>query len=298
MDTGEMDVIVDNHDEPLPPPEEPLPVTTRSAAKQVEASKKSKSIKRKPTTGASKPAPAPVKRRRLIVDEVDENEDPDLPQTHQAKAVNGSAVASHKHKTGDQKVASGPRRAIGADSAGEESMTTKTTSSRLGKKPLRQTTLMHLSSNNSRSKEGNSRAVEASTSRAMEDDSDGSDSDFAQTQRKAEKANGVAPTKKPPSNGTRKGLSDRTVKTYKQLQIHCLKYWGPKAPVSQPAKVSQQPPVEDAGGSEAIATATAAKGSIDVPRKTVQSVLQIDQAPLSEMDVIAEAVRGVVDKFM
>ncbi|GJJ79070.1 hypothetical protein EMPS_11429 [Entomortierella parvispora] len=299
VDAGDMDMIVEDHYEPSPQQEEPLPVTTQSTVKQTESGKKSKPNKRKPTSGTSKPAPAPVKRRRLIVDEVDENEDPDLVHTNLTKAVNGSSTTSRRSKAVDgQKAAPGPSKTAGPDSTGDDSTTKSNSLSRSSKKPLRQTTLMHLSSNTLKSKDGNSKAVEASTSRATEDESDGSDSDFAKTISKVDKANAVMPTKKAASKGNRKGLSDQTVKTYKQLQIHCLKYWGPKAPVSQPAKISQQPPAEAETGSETVATTAAEAASTDVARKTVQSVLQIDQAPLSEMDVIADAVRGVVDKFI
>ena len=84
------------------------------------------------------------------------------------------------------------------------------------------------------------------------------------------------------------------MKNYKQLQIHCLKFWGPTTAVSRPATVSNQTiarqlPVEGEAATE----------QDGIPKKKlVQGILQVEEAPLSEMDVIAEAVRDTVDKFM
>jgi hypothetical protein len=89
-----------------------------------------------------------------------------------------------------------------------------------------------------------------------------------------------------------KGPSHNTVQSYKQLQIHCLKFWGPAAAVAKPAAVRNKE------AARALASEGEDASTVSVAKKSVQSILHIESAPLSEMDVIAEAVRGVVDNYM
>ncbi|KAF9584891.1 hypothetical protein BGW38_004777 [Lunasporangiospora selenospora] len=117
-----------------------------------------------------------------------------------------------------------------------------------------------------------------------------------------------------PTAFPKKGPSGKTVKNYRQLQIQCLKFLGPTAAVSRPATVrnpaiAKQIPVEGEKPTETGEEPGADVRPVTGPgpglepgsepvQKTIQSTLQVDHAPLSEMDVIAEAVRGVVDKFI
>ncbi|KAG0209912.1 hypothetical protein BGX28_009879 [Mortierella sp. GBA30] len=238
-------------------------------------------------TSVTKRGGIPGKRRRIINEEADENEDPlsisGSQNADRSKASNTSSLKKGKGRGGPATVsakASGLRRVVSADAT-----TTKETSG-----PLRQTTLMQLASKPAHKA--------SSHRRETEQESDQSDSDFAKgiptssKSRPGEK--GVRGSSKISASERGKGPSDKTVKNYKQLQIHCLKFWGPSTAVSRPATVSNQTiarqlPVEGERPVEQEASSR---------QKLVQGVLQIEEAPLSEMDVIAEAVREVVDKFI
>jgi len=94
-------------------------------------------------------------------------------------------------------------------------------------------------------------------------------------------------------NLTRTKKSKGSYRTTSQLQIHCLKFWGPFRALGRPAtaknrKTAKKPPVQGEPSTSQEAG----------PSQKIQSILQFEDAPLSEMDVIADAVRDVVDTFM
>ncbi|KAF9947901.1 hypothetical protein BGZ65_008451 [Modicella reniformis] len=96
------------------------------------------------------------------------------------------------------------------------------------------------------------------------------------------------------SASSSKGPSEQTAKNYRQLQIHCLKFWGPSGAASRPVTARNKETAKQLSVQEEASTSQQAPPL----QKVVQSVLQFEDAPLSEMDVIAEAVRGVVDTFI
>ncbi|KAG0090747.1 hypothetical protein BGZ92_002273 [Podila epicladia] len=89
-----------------------------------------------------------------------------------------------------------------------------------------------------------------------------------------------------------KGSTDKNVKVYKQLQIQCLKFLGPSTSVSKPVTVRNPDTAKQLPVSGEMPNEEAP------PKKLVQGMLEVERAPLSEMDVIAEAVRDVVDNFI
>ncbi|KAK3815464.1 MAG: hypothetical protein J3Q66DRAFT_209847 [Benniella sp.] len=94
-------------------------------------------------------------------------------------------------------------------------------------------------------------------------------------------------------NITRTKKSKGSSRTTSQLQIHCLKFWGPFSALGRPAtakkkKTTKKPPVQGE-------PSTSQEAGLS---QKVQSILQFEDAPLSEMDVIADAVRDVVDTFI
>ncbi|KAF9968726.1 hypothetical protein BGZ70_009648 [Mortierella alpina] len=265
--------------------------------------------RREPSRNKRKPAPSTLapetaisgkrggifsKKRRIINDETDENEDPlSVPET---QGVDDSKTLANKSARGakgkDAAASTKAPRAVPASHVAPTKLS-KTTKAALSKEtsgPLRQTTLMQLSSKSGPkpSSQGQDSTLEG----------DQSDSDFtnsmARSSRHALSAKSDRKTTKKAAAASQKGPSDKTVKNYKQLQIHCLKFWGPTTAVSRPATVSNQTiarklPVEG----------EAALEQDGVPKqKLVQGILQVEEAPLSEMDVIAEAVRDTVDKFI
>lgn len=295
----------DNNDQGLVPPpaeEEAQPLLPSDLPRVVETERPVK--KTQPTKRlSSKLAPASVKRRRLVQEEeeADENQDPERPHSNQIKEINGSTKTTLSSKS-SKGVEKGKKSKEGVSKTKKVNdrpksvpdMTIEPVPSSKSK-PLRQSTLVQLVSNNPKSKDDHRQRE------VTEDDDESDDSDFERTVTKSTKTavpSTSSSTKKASTNSKWKGPSEETVKKYKQLQIHCLKYWGPAAPVSKPAAVRNQPPVDDAAEGSTTAGAGAGVAATVAPGKTVQTVLQIDQAPLSEMDVIAEAVRGVFDKYM
>ncbi|CAO3568461.1 unnamed protein product [Mortierella alpina] len=257
--------------------------------------------KRKPTSLAMAPETAvsgkrgssASKKRRIINDETDENEDPlSVAETQGVEHLKTSASKYARAKGRDAAASDKAPRAAPASQVAptKVSKTSKAAPSKETSGPLRQTTLMQLSSKSGHksSSQGQDSTLEA----------DQSDSDFAsnmaRSSRHAQSAKSDRKTTKKAAAASQKGPSDKTVKNYKQLQIHCLKFWGPTTAVSRPATVSNQNvarklPVEG----------EAALEQDGVPKqKLVQGILQLEEAPLSEMDVIAEAVRDTVDKFI
>ncbi|KAF9566180.1 hypothetical protein EC968_003833 [Mortierella alpina] len=234
------------------------------------------------------------KRRRIINEETDENEDPlsvtEIQSVDHLKALAGKSA--RKANGGDDAVPTKSTRAV-PSSRVPPTKTSKAGRAALSKEtsgPLRQTTLVQLSSKpgqNTSSRDQDS-APEA----------DQSDSDFissmAISSRHALTAKSDRKSTKKTATASQKVPSDKTVKNYKQLQIHCLKFWGPATAVSRPATVSNQ----------TIARQLPVEGEVPPERdstpkqKLVQGILQVEEAPLSEMDVIAEVVRDTVDKFI
>ncbi|KAF9925520.1 hypothetical protein FBU30_004684 [Linnemannia zychae] len=272
---------------------------------------------------AHKPAIVPTKRRRLIQEEVDENEEPlPSPEDHTKSGTKSTtngrmakSTALSKENTHDKaaKTITVPATKISAirsDHTSKELSTkksgvsevkiSKSVSSAKSSMPLKQTTLVQLNSKIDGKESGGSSMSLAARDRVVANDDTGSDDDFvdATIQKPASKLkrrhqnvskNTVS------KNG--KGPSDDTVKNYKQLQIHCLKFWGPTAAVAKPAtvrskKLAQKLPIEGSEGDAATATAPPPE------KKSVQSILHIDSAPLSEMDVIADAVRDVIENYI
>ncbi|KAF9201994.1 hypothetical protein BGZ49_007816 [Haplosporangium sp. Z 27] len=231
------------------------------------------------------------KRRRLIQEEVDENEDPQPIHQNQVSSrsnINDGLKKStldyqeNKDKRSevqvnkDKKIKTKPAKSNQAVSNLENPTSRHDTS-----RPLRQTTLMHLASKPTRKDE-------ATTRNPIISDDSGDESDFVINSTKKSKSSTSDKRSSSKKTGiTGKGASEQTVKTYKQLQIHCLKFWGPFGAASRPATVTNR----------ATAKQLPVEGEAPI-QKTVQSVLEIDDTPLTEMDVIAEAVRDVVDNFM
>ncbi|KAG0359963.1 hypothetical protein BGZ54_009757 [Gamsiella multidivaricata] len=320
--------VYDHHDQiPSPVRNSPEPITNH-----LEPATKALASKRKiippvsdtaptSTSGVRKPGPssgaAPAKKRRLIQEEeeeegADENEDPQpvhqnrsLERTNESgKGLEKSAVTAAKKTPADKngKLARATKskdvsRAPPARTTSTSKPATTTTRTE-GVRPFRQTTLMQLSSKPARN-DGDQSRVPPRRQDDL-DDSDGSESDFERTQAKVKMPMRTVDKGKDKDNGknkrttSMKGPSTATVKSYKQLQIHCLKFWGPFSNLSRPAAVSNK----------ATARQLAVRGNVPgeqgsaSKQKTVQDVLQFEDAPLSEMDVVADAVRDVVDKYI
>ncbi|KAF9953411.1 hypothetical protein BGZ72_005454 [Mortierella alpina] len=266
--------------------------------------------RREPSRGKRKPAPSSVapeavvngkrdgiasKKRRIINDETDENEDPlsvaETQVVDHSKALAGKATRKAKGRDDAAPTKSTRATPTTGTALTKVSKADKTALIKEKSGPLRQTTLMQLSSKSGQnsSSQGQDSAPEP----------DQSDSDFTSSMtrsaRHALSSKADRKSTKKTATSNQKGPSDKTVKNYKQLQIHCLKFWGPATAVSRPATVSNQTiarqlPVEGEA-------ATEQDGGIP-KKKLVQGILQVEEAPLSEMDVIAEAVRDTVDKFI
>ncbi|KAF9105014.1 hypothetical protein BGX29_000826 [Mortierella sp. GBA35] len=320
-------------DEVSPSPTRDAPVPARAPARTQEASNAKRKLTSTPvldttsTTATRKTNPVPIKRRRLIQEETDENEEPlppleDLAQETSKTPANSRTTKSTSNakegtREGSTKTpAPATKDSLAVKSGLTEAKKSKTTSASLAKPakktkettrqgstlPLRQMTLMQLNSKSgAKEAEGRSTSL-AARSRVVTDDDSGGESDFA-------RSNAKKPTSKARSQGSSskktvdtkkgKGPSEETVKNYKQLQIHCLKFWGPSSAAAKPAtvrnkEIAQKLPVD---GENTTSTATSKDDAAPV-KKSVQGILQIESAPLSEMDVIADAVRDVVDNYI
>jgi hypothetical protein len=283
---------------------EPIPVASKRRRSV------SPSLPESSTVATRKPTTTLMKRRRLIQEETDENEDPLPLDTNQATDAGEEGTTRTTKTTVILSKSGQPDKSTNVDSTKtktskdgsrvgsrpapttKESMPAVKTTQEIGRS-LRQTTLMQLSK--STRKETGPTELQSKNNNVIGSDDD--DSDFEQhlaQMIKEDKNVKSTKTSTKSSGKKRKGPSERTVKGYKQLQIHCLKFWGPFSAVSRPATVrnketAKQLPVE---GED---TASSDPGP---SQRVVQSVLQFEDAPLSEMDVVAEAVRGVVDSFM
>ncbi|KAF9189921.1 hypothetical protein BGZ51_009133 [Haplosporangium sp. Z 767] len=233
------------------------------------------------------------KKRRIIQEEIDENQDP-LP-VHEKQATNHAKVtdSDRKKKLGTSEASSNDAYRSKAEKS------VKATARKEGAKPLRQATLAQLVPKTTEKK--HDRKISASTSRHSDPiiGDDESDSDFMASKSRPSVFNvstglGEGKMKKKLASKGSKGPSDRAVQTYKQLQIHCLKMWGPSTFISRPETASNK----TKGKQASVNGKKSADEDTTASRKLVQGVLQIDDAPLSEMDVIAEAVRDVVDNFI
>ncbi|KAF9171190.1 hypothetical protein BGX21_010377 [Mortierella sp. AD011] len=250
-------------------------------------------------TLAHKSGHIPAKRRRLIQEEVDENEDP-LP-IHQNQVNGVSKTSDGQKKPVSDNQQNKDKRLDTVANPEKQKKSKPTEKSQVAAKPkaaskqdttrsLRQTTLMQLASKPIRKDEESSKTLSSTTRNQQLTDDSGSESDFVINTTKTRKSSKMDKSKSSKKAGTvKKGASEQTLKNYKQLQIHCLKFWGPFGAASRPATVSNR----------ATAKQSSVQGEASAPsQKTVQSVLEIEDTPLTEMDVIADAVRDVVDKFI
>ncbi|KAF9550796.1 hypothetical protein EC957_011343 [Mortierella hygrophila] len=276
------------------------------------------------TTATRKPSLVLAKRRRLIQEEVDENEEPllsikDHPKAAPKDTIRGRTTkptTTTKESARDQptkelatvaKASKAPYDIISRKASTKKPRQTgvtkaKSTGSSTTKPaktsqnslmPLKQTSLMQLNTQFSRTDLKDSSTSLASRNRGVTDDDSEDEREFEDM---LQKQMSKGPSRKSSSKNTTakkgKGPSRDTVKNYQQLQINCLKFFGPAAAIAKPAIVKNQAigkklPTE-AEGEEVVAQG----------KKAVQSILQIERAPLSEMDVIAEAVRDVVNAYI
>ncbi|KAG0251725.1 hypothetical protein BG011_007422 [Mortierella polycephala] len=250
------------------------------------------------------------KRRRIIQEEVDENQDP-LP-VHEKRATNQAKVTDSdkkkKSRTSEAQSKSKGLVDIGQDTISKSSndahrskagKSAKAMARKEGAKPLRQATLAQLVPKPTEKEHDKKTSASASRRSDPIIDTDESDSDFMANKSRSSAINtstglGDRKMKKKSASKGSKGPSDRAVQTYKQLQIHCLKMWGPSTFISRPETAGKR----IKGKQASVKGKESADEDATASRKLVQGVLQIDDAPLSEMDVIAEAVRDVVDNFI
>ncbi|KAG0236069.1 hypothetical protein BGW42_004177 [Actinomortierella wolfii] len=94
------------------------------------------------------------------------------------------------------------------------------------------------------------------------------------------------------------GEYGKPVKMYRQLQIQCLKFFGPSTSASRPAQLSNLDKAKQAAVDGEERPEYDQENVPRPPQTLTQSILQFETAPLSEMDVIAEAVRAVADQFI
>lgn len=279
------------------------------------------------TTAPRKSSLVLSKRRRLIQEEVDENEEPllsieKLPMAAKATpkdSIHGRTTKSTtttKESTRDQltkepttvtKASKAtydviPKKASTKKAGQTEVTKAKSTGSSTTKPakpsqksamPLKQTSLMQLNTHLSRTDLKDNSTSLASRNRGVTDDDSEDDRKFKEM---LQKQMSKAPSRKSSSKITTakkgKGPSRDTVKNYQQLQINCLKFFGPAAAIAKPAIVKNQ----DIG--KKLPTEADGEEAVVQGKKTVQSILHIERAPLSEMDVIADAVREVVNVYM
>ncbi|KAF9978954.1 hypothetical protein BGZ73_007841 [Actinomortierella ambigua] len=98
-------------------------------------------------------------------------------------------------------------------------------------------------------------------------------------------------------NNSSDGDYGRPVKVYRQLQIQCIKLLGSSTTASRPAQLSN---LDKAKQASVVGEENPERGqeNAEPTPALTQGVLQWETAPLSEMDVIAEAVRAVADQFI
>lgn len=252
------------------------------------------------------------KRRRLVQEEVDENEEPkDTIHGRTTKSTTTTKESSRDRLTKEPATITKPskaphgvisRKAPAKKSGRTEVTKAKSTDSSATKPaktsqkppmPLKQTSLMQLNTQLSRTDLQDSSTSLASRNRAVTDDDSEDEREFEEM---LQKQMSKAPSRKSSSKNTTakkgKGPSRDTVKNYQQLQINCLKFFGPAATIAKPAIVKNQ----DIG--KRLSTETDGEEAEVQGKKVVQSILHIERAPLSEMDVIADAVRDVVNVYM
>lgn len=267
---------------------------------------------------SSTQAPAPVKRRRLIQEEVDENDNPHAdpefstkPTSRSKKTIESLTDPKPVAKPSAKPAVKGRTTLVESDRNTSEAA--KKTSKKAAatkaqpsiRKELKQATLLQLVAK-PKKKPTQDESLESAT--PLPDDQNYADlSDFEDDFQKSNvrtKTSATLGLEKPkpkslPSSSKShkaKGSTDKNVKVYKQLQIQCLKFLGPSTSVSKPAtvrnpEIAKQLPVPGE-------TPVNNNNQEEAPKKLIQGVLEIEQAPLSEMDVIAEAVRDVIDNFM
>lgn len=285
--------------------QDPIPDTTNTQALSLTKEK------------SSTQAPAQVKRRRLIQEEVDENDNPHTnpevstkPTSKSKKTVESLADPKPIAKPAAKPAAR--ERTTLVESDRNTSEVTKKTSKKPTatktqpsvRKELKQATLLQLVA---KPKKKPTHDDPLGSTTPLPDDQNYADlSDFDDDFQKSSVRTNTSttlglekPRPKSSSSSSKshkaKGSMDKNVKVYRQLQIQCLKFLGPSTSVSKPAKVRNP---EIAKQLPVPGETPANNNEEEAPKKLVQGVLEIEQAPLSEMDVIAEAVRDVIDNFM
>ncbi|KFH66771.1 hypothetical protein MVEG_07296 [Podila verticillata NRRL 6337] len=264
-------------------------------------------------------AQAPVKRRRLIQEEVDENDNPHMdpefstkPTSRSKKIVESLADPKSMAKPAAKSAAKERTTLVESDRNTLES--TKKTSKKAAvtkaqpgvRKELKQATLLQLVA---KPKKKPTQDGSLGSTTPLPDDQNYTDlSDFEDDFQKSNvrtKTSATLGLEKPKSKSLpssskshkAKGSADKNVKVYKQLQIQCLKFLGPSTSVSKPATV-RNPEIAKQLPVPGETPVNNNNNEEEAPKKLVQGVLEIEQAPLSEMDVIAEAVRDVIDNFI
>ncbi|KAF8945626.1 hypothetical protein BGZ47_002281 [Haplosporangium gracile] len=284
------------------------------------------------TTATRKPSLVLTKRRRLIQEEADENEEPLLsiegpPMAAMATpkdsvygrttkptitAKGGVRDQPTKESAAVITLSKSPSDIISRDSSTKklgrtDGKTSKSTSSSTIKPtrttqestkqrsimPLKQTSLMQLNGSSSKKDVEDRSTSLAARSRGVTDDDSEDERVF---EKKLQKQMSKATSRKSSSKTTTarkgKGPSSDTVKNYQQLQINCLKFFGPAATIAKPATVKNK----EIG--KKLSEGVDDEEAVVQGKRSVQSILHIERAPLSEMDVIADAVRDVVDDYI
>ncbi|KAF9167268.1 hypothetical protein DFQ26_005227 [Actinomortierella ambigua] len=88
------------------------------------------------------------------------------------------------------------------------------------------------------------------------------------------------------------------VKVYRQLQIQCIKLLGSSTTASRPAQLSNLDKAKQVSVEGEEPPERGRENNAQSSTALTQGVLQLETAPLSEMDVIADAVRAVADQFI
>ncbi|KAG0338990.1 hypothetical protein BG004_006982 [Podila humilis] len=309
------------------------------------ATVKRREIWRQGDPSSSKPTSVvQAKRRRLIQEEADENDNPFLVSDSFEKPPSKPKPTSKTLATTSAPSTNRPKTTL-VESDRNSTATSRKTKSKTTRPDgkLRQSTLAQLTSSKPKKKATqveppigsttplprDANYADLSNSDYDEDDDKDDDDDFEKTRvrqmrgkarqhlqnTEGSKLSTSSSTTTTSGSGSGskshkgKGSKENNVKVYKQLQIQCLKFLGPSTAASKPVTVrnpviakmlsesGEKAPAE--GSTAAAANGAGAKESNSAPKKKlVQGMLQIEQAPLSEMDVIAEAVREVVDKFI
>ncbi|KAG0030849.1 hypothetical protein BGZ81_002133 [Podila clonocystis] len=255
--------------------------------------------------------PAQVKRRRLIQEEVDENDNPHTSPEDSAKPASKTKKAVEPLSLTDPKSTAKPASKERTTLAESDRNTSeaikkrrtlkKSAVTKTQPKELKQATLLQLAAKPRKMPaqiEPPGSTTPLPKDRNYADLNDSDNDDFQKSNVRTKPTLDLEKTKSKNSaslsskSNQPRGSTDSNVKVYKQLQIQCLKFLGPSTSVSKPAtvrnpEIAKQLPVPGETPNEEAP-----------PKKLAQGILEIERAPLSEMDVIAEAVRDVIDNFI